>query len=290
METGITKYDGRQIMLDENTVIPPQLAIDPDDGIIKAWQEGTDAKYVTSYKELKNHSLDLPVAIRSMASRKAVRECEATGRDFYYIDTGYIGNRQKRKIYHRVVKNGMQHSNFADVPDDRWRTYVESTPGLQYLTFPGWKKDGGPILLVTPSDKPCKFYGINRQEWLDTTIATIKKHTRRPIIIRDKGLRRERIGSGSIYNQLDDDNIFAVVTYNSIAATEAIGYGVPAFVSAPNIADMLCENDLTKIETPLYSDTSLVEKWQHWVAYCQYTTNEMATGTAYRLIEKYNLS
>jgi hypothetical protein len=33
--------------INSSSVIPPQLAIDPDDGIIKAWQEGTDAKYVT---------------------------------------------------------------------------------------------------------------------------------------------------------------------------------------------------------------------------------------------------
>lgn len=275
---------------DFNYEIPRQLAIDPEDGIVKCWHLGTNAEYITSYKDLKNYPIDVPVAIRSMASRKAVRECEATGRDFYYIDTGYIGNRQKRKLYHRVVKNGMQHSNFKEVPDDRWIGYAVKTPGLEYLGFPGWKKDGGPILVVTPSDKPCKFYGISRQEWLDDTISTIKQFSDRKIIIRDKGLRRERVGDGALYNQLDNDNIFAVVTYNSIAATEAVGYGVPAFTAAPGIADMLCEKDLAKIETPYYADTQLVHKWQHWVAYCQYNANEMSNGHAYRIIEKYGLS
>jgi len=284
---GITEGDRNSI------TIPRQIAIDSTDGIVKCWHLGTNAEYIDTYKELRNfdkYPIDVPVAIRSMASRKAVRLCEETCRDYYYIDTGYIGNRQKRKLYHRVVKNGMQHSKFKEVPHDRFVQYTINTPGLEYLSFPGWKKNGGPILLVTPSEKPCKFYGISRQEWLDDTMAVLKQHTDREIIVRDKGLRRERVGDGSIYNQLDEDNIFAVVTYNSIAATEAVGYGIPAFVCAPGIADMLCEKDLSKIETPLYEDTSLVEKWQHWVAYCQYNTREMANGDAYRIIQKYDLS
>ena len=280
-------------VIDRTTPIPRQVAIDPNDGIVLCWKQGTNAEYIESYKDLRDvvkYPIDVPVAIRSMASRKAVRYCEETCRDYYYIDTGYIGNRQKRKMYHRVVKNGMQHSNFKEVPSDRWIGYVHNTPGLDYLRFPGWKKDGGPILLVTPSDKPCKFYGISRQTWLDETMHTLRQHTDRPIIVRDKGLRRERVGNGSLYNQLDDDNIYAVVTYNSIAATEAVGYGVPAFVCAPNIADMLCEKDLTKIESPRYEDTLTVEKWQHWISYCQYNAKEMSSGDAYRLIQKYNLS
>jgi|TARA_B100001094_G_scaffold332540_1_gene405087 hypothetical protein len=278
---------------DRGVPIPPQLALDPTDGIVKCWYLGTNAQYIDNYKLLNDtekYPLDIPVAIRSMASRKAVRLCESTGRDYYYIDTGYIGNRQKRKLYHRVVKNGMQHSNFKEVPNDRWIEYAVNTPGLEYIGFPGWKKDGGPILVVTPSEKPCKFYGISRQQWLDDTMNTLKQHTDREIIVRDKGLRRDRVGDGSIYNQFDQDNIFAVVTYNSIAATEAVGYGIPAFTSAPGIADMLCGKDLTKIETPQYEDTSLVEKWQHWIAYCQYNTRELSNGDAYRIIEKYGIS
>mgnify|MGYP001238379706 CR=1 FL=1 len=265
------------------------LALDPDDGIVKCWQMGTDAHYIKDWKELKDWPVKIPVAFRSMVNRKVVKACQEQERNFYYIDTGYLGNRQKRKIYHRVVVNGMQHSNFKEVPDDRWK-YLNNNEGLSYLGFPGWKKDGRAILLVTPSEKPCKFYGITRDKWLEETIHTIEQNTDRPIIIRDKGLRRDRIGNGSIYNQLDDDDIFAVVTYNSIAATEAIGYGVPAFTSAPGIADMLCEKDLSKIETPKYSDKSLVNKWQHWVAYCQYTTNEMVCGKALRLINEWDLS
>ena len=265
------------------------LAIDPHDGIVLCWQQGTKAQWLDNFKQMRNWPIDKPVAFRGMTGRKIVAECEKTGRDYYYIDTGYLGNRQKRKLYHRVVLNGMQHSNFKEVPDDRWKR-LEFDSKTMHIGFPGWKRDGGPILLVTPSGKPCKFYGIDRNKWVEETVAKIKENTDRPIIIRDKGLRRDRIGDGSLYNQLDNDNIFAVVTYNSIAATEAVGYGVPAFTLAPNAADMLCEKDLTKIDTPRYEDDYTVRKWQHWLAYCQFRVEEMSDGTALNTLEKWDIT
>jgi hypothetical protein len=265
------------------------LAIDPHDGIVLCWQQGTKAQWLDNFKQMRNWPIDKPVAFRGMTGRKIVAECEKTGRDYYYIDTGYLGNRQKRKLYHRVVLNGMQHSNFKEVPDDRWKR-LEFDSKTMHIGFPGWKRDGGPILLVTPSGKPCKFYGIDRNKWVEETVAKIKENTDRPIIIRDKGMRRDRIGNGSLYNQLDDDKIFAVVTYNSIAATEAVGYGVPAFTLAPNAADMLCEKDLTKIDTPRYEDDYTVRKWQHWLAYCQFRVEEMSDGTALNTLEKWDIT
>ena len=266
-----------------------QLAIDPNDGIVLCWQRGVKAQWLDHFKQMSLWPIECPVAFRGMTGRKIVRACEETGRDYYYIDTGYLGNRQKRKLYHRVVFNGMQHSNFKEVPNDRWKQLEYSSKTMN-LNFPGWKRDGGPILLVTPSAKPCKFYGIDRDTWVSETIATLKKYTDGEIIIRDKGIRRERIGDGSLYNQLSDDNIFAVVTYNSIAATEAIGFGVPAFTLAPNAADIVCEKDLTKIEYPRYEDDYTVRKWQHWLAYCQYTVDEMIDGSAYNIMKDHDIS
>ena len=244
---------------------------------------------MNGFKDLRNYPVDQPVAFRGMTGRKIVKTCENQGREFYYIDTGYLGNREKRKIWHRVVRNGMQHSKVVwDLPEDRWKN-IRLMNWKYNMMWPGWKKNGKAILVVTPSEKPCKYYGITRDAWVKETIDEIKKHTDRPIIVRDKGLRRERVGNGSLYNQLDEDHIFALVTYNSIAATEAVGYGVPAFTSAPGAADMLCEKDFTKIETPLYEDDEKVRKWQHWLAYCQFRVEEMSNGTALDIIERWDI-
>lgn len=264
------------------------LALDSKDSIVEPLAKSVNATFIDGYKNLTNYPSESPVIFRSMAQRKTVEACERQNRPYYYIDTGYIGNMQKRKDWHRVVPNGMQHSNINwTLPSDRFDRIAETK---QYLKFPGWKKKGKHILVVTPSEKPCKFYGINRDIWVNQTIKEIKKHTDRPIIIRDKTIRRDRVGDGSIYNQLEEDDIYTVVTYNSIAATEAIGFGIPCFTLAPNAADYFCEKDLSKIETPKYDDGDKVEKWQHWIAYCQYLPKEMLDGTAFRMLREYNLS
>lgn len=263
------------------------LALDENDEIVKCLATPVDARFINTYKNLRNEDYSDPVIFRSMAQRKTVALCETQGRDYYYIDTGYIGNLDKRKNWHRVVKNGMQHSKVNyDLSNDRFKFIATDKP---YLPFAKWKKFGGPILIVTPSEKPCSFYGINRDEWVTNTVAQLKLYTDRPIIIRDKGLRRERIGGNSIYQQFEQDKIYAVVTYNSIAATEAIGFGIPAFTAAPGAADAFCLKDLSKIESPLYADVMQVRCWQHWLAYCQYTPREMLDGTVFKLIKEYDL-
>lgn len=262
-------------------------AIDSQDAIVKCFATGTNAEWIDSYKDLYTIPKESPVIFRSMAQRKTVNLCESQGRDYYYIDTGYIGNLDKRKHWHRIVKNGMQHSvPRYDLASDRYLNIIGTR---DHLRFKKWRKSGDAILVVTPSEKPCKFYGIDRNTWVDNTLTELKKYTDRPIIIRDKGLRRERIKENSIYHQFEEDRIFAVVTYNSIAATEAIGFGIPSFTTAPNAADPFCLKDLSKIETPLYEDPEKVIAWQNWLGYCQYTGAEMQQGIPKSLIEEYDL-
>ena len=266
--------------------MPKYLALDNTDRIVAPLAESVKAEFVEGYKNLHKYPTNSPVIFRSMTQRKTVALCEKQKRPYFYIDTGYIGNMQKRKDWHRIVSNGMQHSNINwNMPDDRFKKIAENK---KYLNFPGWKKSGRSILIVTPSEKPCKFYGINRDTWVKETIEKLKQHTDRPIIVRDKTIRRDRVGDGSIYHQLDED-IFAVVTYNSIAATEAIGYGIPAFTLAPNAADWFCEKDLANIENPKYADDERVRKWQHWLGYCQYLPSEMKSGLALETIKRWRI-
>ena len=262
------------------------LAIDRHDAIVCDLAQGSDAHFINSWKDLKDYPQNIPVIFRSMTQRKTVQACIDQNRHYYYIDTGYLGNTFKRKDWHRVVLNGMQHSQPKKMPPDRFKKIAGDK---DYLRFKSWRKDGSAILLVTPSDKPCKFYGISRSEWLEETTNTLKKFTDRPIIIRDKALRRDRIGKGSIFNQLIEDDVYAVVTYNSIAAVESIGFGVPAFTMAPTAADKFCSKDLSQIENPYYADPHEIIYWQNWLGYCQFTPVEMQSGDAIKLIKEHQI-
>lgn len=267
---------------------PKCFVTDTSDEIVKCLTESFSVIQPTGHKILRNDSSDTPLVIRGMTERKVIQVAEKQNRDYYYIDTGYMGNLHKRKDFHRVVKNNVQNMTPRyDLPANRFNEIplADST-----IRFRGWRHhENGPILVVTPSAKPCNFYNIDRDTWVDETIAEIKKYSDREIIIRDKGLRRERVGENSVPWQLKNEKIYCLVTYNSIAATEAISTGVPAVATAPGAADELCTKTIAKIESPYYADEQKVIQWQNWLAYCNYTTTELRNGTALDIIEEYGL-
>ena len=90
--------------------------IDGTDEILKHWQHGTNAliidrKDISSKLQESPWPNDIPVTFRSMTKRKEIWKCWETGRDFYYVDNGYMGNLMKKKIWYRVVKNNIQHTS-----------------------------------------------------------------------------------------------------------------------------------------------------------------------------------
>jgi hypothetical protein len=82
-----------------------------------------------------------------------------------------------------------------------------------------------------------------------------------------------------------DDDCHAIVTYNSIAATEAVLYGIPAFYQTPNAAAPVASNDLSTIDSPIYADKDLIYKWACHLAYGQFHIQEMSNGTAIRMLK-----
>jgi hypothetical protein len=167
----------------------------------------------------------------------------------------------------------VQHNEIIDRPDDRWKR----------LNYPiESRKQGKHILLVTPSEKPCKFYDIDKDNWVKETITSIKQYTDRPIVVRDKASRQQRI-TNTIFDDLN--NCHALVTYQSIAAVESVLYGVPAFTLAPTAADPVCDKDLSRIEDPTLQDKDKIYKWACHLAYGQFHIDEFKNGYAYQLLK-----
>jgi hypothetical protein len=253
--------------------------------IMAAWPQSTFMTYDDWFEQ--RDQLTNSVLIRGISKGKVIQWCQTNQRDFYFIETGYLGNypsannRTGRKIYHRIVRNDMQHRKIWNVPADRLEKLWNVVP---YLRYRGWRHPGKNILLVLNTEKPFKFYGQDRQAWIDSTIATIRQHTDRPIIVRDKAGRQERTND-TIYDAFQQD-IHAVVCYNSIAAVEAVAAGIPAFALAPTAAEPVASNDLTKIETPYRPDTDLVMAWLCSIAYGQFSLDEIITGRAWALVQE----
>jgi hypothetical protein len=210
------------------------------------------------------------------------------------MDTGYFGNfvspgnPSGKKLFHRVVKNDVQKHWLENHPSDRWNNICKIDPRYRWK---GWKKKGNKILVIVPNRKSCVFYGYdtdpyvnNEKPWLMNTIETIKKHTDMEIVIREKGSRSSR-QHHSIFDALDE-GIFATVAFNSIAALESVIYGIPSFVTVPCAASPLALTDLSRIFKPLYPDESLVQQHCASLAYGQFTPEEIANGTAWKLLNK----
>jgi lipopolysaccharide biosynthesis glycosyltransferase len=246
------------------------------DEYLQAFMLGCNGRLSDWNSEEQKHN---PLVIRGLGggSRKAIQHCWETGRTFYAIDTGYFGNAgSKTKIWHRVTKNALQHTGpIIERPDDRLRKF-------KYRKF----KNGNKIMLVPPSDKVMKLFGQPDPEvWVEDIKRELQKYTDRPIEIRLKPNRSERISTKPLEAALDD-NVYCLVTYNSIAALEALMYGVPAIALGPNCATALCNtkiSDINHLNRP--TEDEMYALMKH-LSYCQFTRDEMMNGYAWSIVNE----
>lgn len=223
------------------------------------------------------NSSNNPIVLRGILKHKVMKRCWQDSRTFYYMDTGYFGNARWKK-WHRIVPNNLQHTDIVPRPDDRFRQFGR--------TFVPWKKGGRNILLAAPDEKPCKFYGIDLEQWITSTVDTIQQHTDRPVIVRRRNPNRlARTVNDTLQSALDRD-VFALVTYNSVAAVESVFHGIPVFTLAPaNAADPVACQDLGQIETPYYADQDKLYAWACHLAYGQFHVDELQNGSAKEILE-----
>jgi hypothetical protein len=232
---------------------------------------------VTNTDDFRYEDSAAPLVLRGILKHKIMQRCWQDHREFYYMDTGYLGNnRAGKKLWHRIVRNDLQHGDIVTRPADRWQK-------LKISTVP--RRRGRRIILAMPDDKPCRFYGVDRETWKQSVLQEIAQHTDRPVIVRERHPeRRHRLTTDPLCQVLAQD-VHALVTFNSVAATEAIINGVPAFTLAPaNAARPVANTDLARIEDPWWPDPDLIHTWACHLAYGQFHVRELRDGTAYRIL------
>ena len=247
------------------------------------------AKMQITNSDLFDYHYDIAVdrnqlVLRGILKHKIMKQCLEDGNNFYYMDSGYVGNNvgnsnsQGIKKYHRIVLNDLQHRVIRTRPSDRWdQLGVEIHP----------RRTGLRIIVAAPDEKPCRHYGIDQQQWIRDTVTEIKRHTDRPVEVRERAARRsDRVLNEPLSHVLTQD-VHAVVTFNSVAAVESILAGVPAFVMAPShVAEPVANRDLSRMDAPFYPDQNLLMAWCHSMAYGQYHVRELKNGTAFRMMQE----
>lgn len=231
--------------------------------------------YLSNFDLEKNNKNSLVIRGLGGGSQKALKYCIENKLDYYAIDTGYIQPGTKKE-YHRITKNALQNLGpIVERDFDRLRKLNWGYRNPQV---------GEKILVCPPSEKVMKFYGEDLDTWMKTTLDTIKTLTNKPIEVRLKPSRSDRVTTNTIWQALD--NAYCLITYNSIAATEALLYSVPAITLAPNAASVLCNtslNDINKLEIPTKKE--ILEFAAH-LSYCQFTQKEMANGYAWKILNE----
>lgn len=235
--------------------------------------------YISDFDREADTDKNIDLVIRGLGggSQKAIKLCWKTGRTFYAIDTGYMGN-FKNKMWHRVTKNELQNTGPLI---DRDHTRLDRI-GYQWVPFTPGRK----IMICPPSNKVMNLWGQPDPEiWTQQVIDELKKYTDRPIEVRLKPTRSERVSSNKIEEALADD-VHCLITYNSIAATESLLNGKPAIALGPNAASSICSNSLADVENLDIPSKDTMNQFARHLSYCQFVQDEFQDGTAWRIVNE----
>jgi hypothetical protein len=230
--------------------------------------------HLVSYHEAMRYPVTNPWCIRGMKFTAGVNDCWRNGRTFYYTDNGYLGNGQT-KTYFRIIKNHVHDiRSIIQRPRDR-------LDRCQFYMLP--RSHGRKILIAPPSVKSFSLWNMDPAVWVESVIAELKNLTDRPIEIRLKRPRTERMAENTMAEALADD-VHCLITYNSVAAVEAVMLGKPAICLGPNAASVVSSTDLSEVENPKFPTDDEREAWLRHLSYSQFTFTEMTDGTAWRIL------
>jgi len=93
------------------------------------------------------------------------------------------------------------------------------------------------------------------------------------------------MAENTMYEALADD-VHCLITYNSVAAVEAVMLGKPAICLGPNAAAVVSSTDLSQVENPKFPIEDEREAWLRHLSYSQFTFSEMSDGTAWRILNE----
>src|SRR3546814_146351 len=113
--------------------------------------------------------------------------------------------------------------------------------------------------------------------WLKRVVGELRLHTDRPIVVRTKPRR-------AAHTPLSADlrDCWALVTFMSNSAVEAVLAGVPVFCTGTCAASRMGLSDLARIESPAYPGGRAQWAWN--LAANQWTLDEMRAGEAWKVL------
>ena len=206
-----------------------------------------------------------------------------------YLDKGIT--RQKGKNGHteftRVFLNGGSPASY--MMDRKWPSDRFDQLKLKL----GRRRKSGDFVLFLGSSQ--KYHDFNKlvpaQDYAARMIGQIRRLTDQLVIFRPKPSDHDAKpvpGAAFSAGSTPLDELLAraslVVTHGSSAAVFAHLAGVPVISLGSSITSPVAAPDLEGVLAPFWPDDDLRRRWANAVGYCQWTTQELADGSAWRHI------
>lgn len=203
-------------------------------------------------------------------------------------------------------------------PGDRWEQFQKDFAHVGIRMYPWRDPDPHQHILICTQPFKGGGWSMDDQDSIamsKTWITEIRKHTKRPIVIRphpsidfwlgnnqhhsmvvtDSDRKHRAVEFAQLFDYSEFENVsisadfskgstlkdfenaWCVVTYNSTTCTEALLYGLPVFITSPGktFVDGYCERDLSNIESPTLHDRT---QWINNMCYTMYSFEEMRQG------------
>jgi hypothetical protein len=216
-----------------------------------------------------------------------LRQAQREGRTWVYGDNGYFFPGKTEQSYFRLTKNALQHNGSGNPPPGS----MERAKRLGVQLKP-WRTSGSHIVVCPPGHLFGATFGFSADAWIEKTLAELKKHTDRKLVVRMKvswndakpvDIIRGSTGKPktSVTTPLLSDlaGAWALVTHSSNAAVEAVVAGYPVVCTESCAASAMGTSDLSTIESPRTDGDR--ESWLAVLAANQWTLGEMRSGQAW---------
>jgi hypothetical protein len=223
------------------------------------------------YQSPDDSQLAVVIGIKGV-SKQVMQDYTRSGRHCILVDKSYFG----RTEYLRLSLDGFQpHYAHAKPrrPMDRWEKVAKE---FRIKPAPMRIRDGY-LIYAGSSQKYCDWHTLgNVSDFAERVCIRINKttHSKRALLYRPK----------PSWKLLPDCH--SVITHGSNAAVEAILAGVPAVVISRGTcaAEPVAGQDYDAITQPRLPSQGERLQWLADLAYCQFNTDEMASGLAWDII------
>lgn len=180
----------------------------------------------------------------------------------------------------------------SKVDPSRWAKIAKNLK----ITVKDYRHNGNHILVCLQRNGGWSMGSVSVAQWAKSTIATLRQHTNRPIVVRlhpgdqhsktylpelDAVKRQLKFEFSSNADIRDDfQNCWAVVNYNSSPSIAASIEGIPVFVTDPDRSQSreIANLDLSNIENPNMLDRTA---WLQKLAMSHWNFDELRSGEAW---------